>query len=300
MKKEQKFFLYNLIISIMLVFILSLFFSRSLAMKEQQFNIKLQQQQSYYNAQIQNLTELLNSETILLQNLISNVDKENKKRSKDLLDLISKVEAESKQSIQTTKSEIEKQIATIETSGADFSKVIQSSIESVVSVLTDQGQGSGAIINDDGTIVTNYHVIEGARVIKVLTHDKIIHKADVVGYDGHIDIAVLKIGTNETFKSLSFGNSNSIKIGESVVALGNPFGLDFTATQGIVSARRTASNGIEYIQLDVPINPGNSGGPIIDAIGDIIGIANFKISGAEGIGFAIPSNTVKEVVDEFT
>lgn len=243
---------------------------------------------------MQKLTNTLNSDMTALQNLISNLDKQNQNKVNDLASLIKKVESESKQSIEETRNEI----ANIGTSGGDFSNVIQNSMGGVVSVITNLGQGSGAIISRGGEVVTNYHVIEGARAINVLTYDKIIYKVGVVGYDSNMDVAVLKIEGNETFNNLDFGDSDIIKIGQSVVALGNPYGLDFTATQGIISARRTGSNGVEYIQIDVPINPGNSGGPVIDAAGDIVGIANFKISGAEGIGFAVPSNTVKEIVNE--
>jgi serine protease Do len=186
----------------------------------------------------------------------------------------------------------------IEVSGSDFSGVIQDSLESVVSVLTDDGQGSGAIIDSEGYIITNFHVIQGAKVIKVLDHEKTLYNVELTGYNTNLDIAVLKISANETFEVLDFGDSDDIKVGQAIVALGNPFGLDFTATQGIVSARRTASDGNEYIQIDVPINPGNSGGPIVDASGEIIGIANFKISGAEGVGFAIPSNVAEEAVND--
>jgi len=293
MKKEEKLFLYATIVVVILFISTSFLFYRQIA-AERNFAVQLQELRKNYDAKVQELTETLNSDMTALQNLISNLDKQNKKKVDDLTILISKVESESKQSIEEAKNEI----ANIGTSGGDFSKVIQDSLNGVVSVITNRAQGSGAIIDSDGIVVTNYHVIEGARTINVLTYDKVIYKAGVVGYDVNFDVAVLKIQSNETFSSLDFGNSDIVKIGQNVVALGNPYGLDFTATQGIISARRTGSNGVEYVQIDVPINPGNSGGPVIDASGEIIGIANFKISSAEGIGFAIPSNTVEEVVNE--
>lgn len=292
MKREKH--LWYAIMGVMLLFIIS--FSLlywQIGVAKQDFAYNLQELQNVYDGKVQKLTDTLNSDMTALQNLISNLDKENKKKTDELSGLISRVETESRKSIEETRNEI----ASIETNGADFSKTIEDSMGSVVSVITNLAQGSGAIISRDGEIVTNYHVIQYARTINVLTHDKIIYKADVIGYDIDKDIAVIKIGNNETFNSFDFGDSDIIKIGQSVVALGNPYGLDFTATQGIVSARRIGSNGVEYIQIDVPINPGNSGGPVIDAAGDIIGIANFKISGAEGVGFAIPSNTAKEVVE---
>ena len=294
MKKEDKSFWYTIAAVVFLFILTSALLYRKIIVTEDKFALQLQELQKSYDAKVQKLTDTLNSDMTALQNLISNLDKQNKKKVDDLTILISKVESESKQSIEEAKNEI----ANIGTSGGDFSKVIQDSLNGVVSVITNRAQGSGAIIDSDGIVVTNYHVIEGARTINVLTYDKVIYKAGVVGYDVNFDVAVLKIQSNETFSSLDFGNSDIVKIGQNVVALGNPYGLDFTATQGIISARRTGSNGVEYVQIDVPINPGNSGGPVIDASGEIIGIANFKISSAEGIGFAIPSNTVEEVVNE--
>lgn len=266
-------------------------------MQEERFNNKLTSIIKDYGEKIDKLNGLLNDDVKLLQNLISNMDKQNKERDKEIIGLVTEVESESKKSIEKAKSELEKELSMIEVTGTDFSAVIQDSLKSVVSVLTDEGQGSGAIITEDGDIITNFHVIQQARVIKVLDYDKVLHNVEIIGYDRDSDIAVLRIVSNETFEPLDLGDSDNIKIGQTVVALGNPFGLDFTATQGIVSARRTASDGNEYIQVDVPINPGNSGGPIVDAAGDIIGIANFKISGGEGVGFAIPSNKVESIVE---
>ena len=108
------------------------------------------------------------------------------------------------------------------------------------------------------------------------------------------------IKVNANLQSLRFGDSDDVKVGERVIALGNPAGLSFTVTEGIVSAvRRSGPNGLNiYIQTDVPINPGNSGGPLVDANSRIIGLNNFKIGGFEGLGFAIESNAVKQVTDD--
>lgn len=297
MKREQKLFLYNIIISFLLVVIFSGFMIWTFSLQEERFNNKLNLIMKDYGDKIEKLNELLNDDTKILQNLISNVDKQNKERDQEILSIIAEVESESKKSIEKAKKDLERELSMIEVTGTDLSGVIQNSLKSVVSVLTDKGQGSGAIITEDGDIITNFHVIQYARVIKVLDYNKIIHNVNLIGFDRDYDIAVLRIVSNETFDALDFGDSNDVKVGQTVVALGNPYGLDFTATQGIISARRTASDGKEYIQIDVPINPGNSGGPIVDAAGEIVGIANFKISGAEGVGFAIPSNTAREVVE---
>ena len=181
---------------------------------------------------------------------------------------------------------------------ADFSGIVDGVLQSVVSIGTNQGQGSGAIIDRKGYIVTNVHVINGASSIKATTYSGKTYSADtIIGYDGSADIAVLKINAQD-LKALNFGDSDVLKVGEKVIAAGNPAGLSFTVTEGIVSAFRTAPNGIKYIQTDVPINPGNSGGPLINAKGEIVGINNFKVSasGFEGLGFAISSNEVRKVV----
>lgn len=293
MKNDEKLFWYYLGISVFLFLVLAIFFGVKTYDMNKEFNSKITEQQT----QINTLTETLNSDFMVLQSLIINQANESRKADNDLKSIIARVESESKGSIAKTKQELQKEISTIETTGADFSKVIQASLPAVVSVLTDAGQGSGAIISEDGKVITNYHVISGARRINVATYDKETYPTVVLGYDKDIDVALLKINFNETFNMLELGDSDLVKVGEGVVALGNPFGLDFTATQGIISAKRRASNGLDYIQIDVPINPGNSGGPIIDSTGKIIGLANFRIQGGEGLGFALPSNTIQEVID---
>jgi S1-C subfamily serine protease len=187
--------------------------------------------------------------------------------------------------------ELNQQLSDLAVESESFSPVISNVIDSVVSVMTNTGQGSGAIISSDGMVVTNYHVIQGARAASVITYGGSAYGVSLVGYDIQNDIAVLKISSNDTFSYFSFGDSDSLKAGQKVVALGNPAGLSFTATEGIISSpARLASDGFYYIQTDVTLNPGNSGGPIINSRGEIIGIADFKVSGYEGLGFAIPSN----------
>ncbi len=131
-----------------------------------------------------------------------------------------------------------------------------------------------------------------------MTYDGSTHRISLEGYDVNSDLALLKIRSNETFDYFTFADSDLLKAGQKVVALGNPAGLSFTATEGIISSpSRKAEDGLTYIQTDVTLNPGNSGGPLINSQGKIIGIANFKVSGYEGLGFAIPSNRVEEVID---
>jgi len=179
-----------------------------------------------------------------------------------------------------------------------FSSVISEVIDSVVSVLTDVGQGSGAIISSEGYVITNYHVIQGARRASIVDYDGNTYGVRLIGYNRVEDLAVLQIVSNTSFDYFDFGDSDNLKAGQKVVALGNPAGLSFTATEGIISSPSRLIDGKYFIQTDVTINPGNSGGPLINSQGEIIGIAEFKISGYEGLGFAIPSDRVESVVDD--
>ena len=164
--------------------------------------------------------------------------------------------------------------------------------------------GSGFIISEDGTVVTNNHVIANAEDIIVRIKDK-EYKAAVVGADPYADIAVLKIETNEKFTPVKFGDSDKARVGDWVVAIGNPFGLGGTVTSGIISARNRDINLTRYddfIQTDASINQGNSGGPLFNLDGDVIGINTAIIApgqaGSIGIGFAIPANAASNVIDQ--
>ena len=177
----------------------------------------------------------------------------------------------------------------------------------------DQALGSGFVIDKTGHIVTNYHVIEGADAIEVSFSNQDTLSATIVGSDPSTDIAVLRVqSSSRGLAPLAFGNSDTVRVGDPVVAIGNPFGLRRTATAGIVSAVQertiTAPNGYpidHVIQTDAQINSGNSGGPLLSARGEVIGV-NSQIARADGstgnvgIGFAVPSNTVKEVVAQLT
>jgi serine protease Do len=162
--------------------------------------------------------------------------------------------------------------------------------------------GSGFIVAADGTIVTNNHVIKGAKKIMVTLEDGTSYPATIKGHDDKTDIAVLKIDAKKTLPFVNFGDSDQAKVGNWVVAVGNPFGLGGTVTAGIVSAHGRDLNSGPYdnfIQIDAPINPGNSGGPLFNQHGQVIGIDSAIYSpngGSVGIGFAIPSNLAKDVV----
>ena len=166
-----------------------------------------------------------------------------------------------------------------------------------------EARGSGFIVNADGTIVTNNHVVERARSVKVTLNDGTVLTAKVVGRDADTDIAVLKVDAGHPLPYLQLGNSDDVKVGEWVLAVGNPYGLSGTVTAGIVSARGRdiGDGGIDrnYIQVDAPINRGNSGGPLLTQNGRVIGINTAILSptgGSIGIGFAIPSNLVHTIV----
>ena len=163
--------------------------------------------------------------------------------------------------------------------------------------------GSGFIIDEKGIVVTNNHVIQDAEDIIIRVNGDKEYKAKVIGSDPLSDIAILQLDTKEKFKPVKFGDSDKARIGDWVIAIGNPFGLGGTVTSGIISARNR-SIGLtryeDYIQTDASINSGNSGGPLFDMNGDVIGIntAILGRSGSIGIGFSIPANSAKIVIDQ--
>ncbi len=163
--------------------------------------------------------------------------------------------------------------------------------------------GSGFIIDSKGILVTNNHVIQGAEDILVIVDGDKEYKAKVIGSDPLSDLAVLKIESQDRFIPVKFGDSDKARIGDWVIAIGNPFGLGGTVTSGIISARNRSiglSRYEDYIQTDASINQGNSGGPLFNMDGDVIGIntAIFGRQGNIGIGFSIPSNSAKKIIDQ--
>jgi len=168
--------------------------------------------------------------------------------------------------------------------------------------LKQQSLGSGFIIDKDGYIITNNHVVERADEIKVKLVDGREFDAKVVGRDSKTDLALIKIWS--PFKDLPvlpLGDSDSIRVGDWVLAIGNPFGLEHTVTKGIISATgRVIGSGPydNFLQTDAPINPGNSGGPLVDLKGEVIGINTAIVATGQGIGFAIPSNMSKSVISQ--
>lgn len=169
-------------------------------------------------------------------------------------------------------------------------------------VPSSTGSGSGVIIDAAGHIITNNHVVGDASEVEVRLSDKTKLFAQVIGKDPDTDLAVLKVTADHPLPAAHFGDSSGVKVGQWVLAVGNPFGLDRTVTLGVVSGigreNINLSRYENFIQTDASINPGNSGGPLFDLRGDIIGINTAIINFAQGIGFAIPSNMAKQVMNQ--
>ncbi len=164
-----------------------------------------------------------------------------------------------------------------------------------------QGAGSGVIISPDGYILTNNHVVEGAKELSVTLNDQREYAAHIIGSDPKTDLAIVKIDTMEKLPSAVMGDSDQLRVGEWVLAIGNPFGLSHTVTSGIVSAKgRIIGAGPydDFIQTDASINPGNSGGPLYNMKGELVGINTAIIPQGQGIGFAIPVNTAKPLIPQ--
>lgn len=199
------------------------------------------------------------------------------------------------------------------TAESAYNKVVDSVVgivgytDKITTVENSATQGSGIILTSDGYVVTNAHVIGNSKttyLLQVVTSDGKSYNAGVVGYDSRTDIAVLKMDDAKDLKAATFGNSENIELGEDIIVVGNPGGLDYqnSITKGIVSAvdrKMSSTSLVKYIQTDAAINPGNSGGPIVNLYGQVVGIATAKIVSEkyEGMGFAIPSATAKDIID---
>jgi serine protease Do len=207
---------------------------------------------------------------------------------------------------QSSQQQVQQQISLLKASSTDdFSGIIQSSDPSIVTIVTPTAQGTGFIINSEGYIVTNAHVLADnngnlSSIIQVITNSQQTLNAQFIGYNGTLDLALLKI--SGTYTALPFGNSNNAQVGDKVIAIGDPLGLQFSVSEGIISAiNRPGPNNLDYyIQTDASLNPGNSGGPLINKEGQVVGINNFKISDGENLGFALESNYIKQAINEIS
>jgi S1-C subfamily serine protease len=192
----------------------------------------------------------------------------------------------------------DEEIKTLKSAQADFSGVVEDVVRGVVTIRTEDSIGTGFFINPRGFIVTNNHVIQDKEdSIEVVTYDKAVYKATLIGKDETRDLALLLVPGS--FDSIELAEKEDIQVGKKVIAIGNPLGLSFTVTEGIISGiDRVGPSGLaEYVQTDVSLNPGNSGGPLIDTQGKVVGINNFKIGGAEALGFSLASPVIKERVN---
>lgn len=197
-------------------------------------------------------------------------------------------------------------VVSIDTTGYRTEKQMDLSGRSQMHSYRAQGQGSGVIVSREGHIITNHHVIAGQQKITITMHGGKTYGATLIGEDPLLDIAVIKIDSKEIFTPLKLGDSSLVEVGQIVFAVGNPFGLGETVTQGIISAkeRSLSDNQRDLFQTDAAINPGNSGGPLVNITGDIIGInaALFSVDrdnpSFQGVGFSIPSNDVAEALHQ--
>jgi serine protease Do len=164
------------------------------------------------------------------------------------------------------------------------------------------GLGSGVIIDKRGLVLTNFHVVKGADEILIRLSDKREYRGQILGTDPKTDLAVVKFQPDHELTVATLGNSDALRVGEWAIAIGNPFGLDQTVTVGVISATGRSDVGIatyeNFIQTDASINPGNSGGPLVNLKGQVVGVNTAIVAAGQGIGFAIPINMVKRVVDQ--
>jgi serine protease Do len=189
----------------------------------------------------------------------------------------------------------------------DVRELVNELGESVVQVRTPGGLGSGFIINEDGFLITNFHVIEGETQISVEVYhqkggqlDRKSYKdVKIIAVNKFQDMALLKIDDKDAprFSRVLLGDSDTLAVGDSVFAIGSPLGLERTVTEGIVSTKTREMQGTLYLQTTAQINPGNSGGPLFNMRGEVVGITNMKITFGEGLGFAIPISAVKYFLD---
>lgn len=236
-----------------------------------------------------------------LSNRIKNLQTDTQTKFSDLSETVLNTETELK-TLGSHIGSLDKEMVELKASAsADFSSVIEDSIKSVVTVRTDISQGSGFIIADGGYVVTNAHVMKDAQAAGVITYDGELHSLTIIGEVTDWDVILLQID-DENYEPLELADSDEVQIGEKVIAIGNPLGLQFSVSEGIVSAvHRPGPNEVEsYIQTDAALNPGNSGGPLVNKKGKVVGINNFKMETGESLGFALESNELKKIVNRIS
>src|SRR2546426_4540364 len=189
------------------------------------------------------------------------------------------------------------QAAAQTTSSTSWVKIIQDTSLAIVVIETDTGLGSGFLVNSNGTVVTNHHVIARAKEITIkLTNGETYRRVYLLSQDETRDIAILRIEASDV-PTLKLGNSNQTKVGEEVLLIGAPRGLDQTVSNGIISGIRILDDGTKVIQTTAPASPGSSGGPLLDRLGNVIGILTFSVVAGQNLNFAIPINYAKGMLE---
>ncbi|MFC1722682.1 S1C family serine protease, partial [Nanoarchaeota archaeon] len=234
---------------------------------------------------------------------VTKLDTEARERDRTLTESIQEISEESTAELD----KLENQLKSVQEAQVDFTEVVPKAVRSVVSVgvfgefENFMSAGSGAIVHQNGYVITNYHVVDDLEHIKVRTNVQNVYDAEIIGYDIKWDLALLKMDTTKQFVKLLWADEDDLYVGQPVIAIGNPVGLEASVSQGIISSiDRYLESDIPYLQTDVAINPGNSGGPMLDKDGKIVGIMTLKLigEGVEGLGFAIKSDHAREVANK--
>lgn len=232
---------------------------------------------------------------------LNNQIQQNQAETQNKLNELTEIVSDTRSQISSLDESVKIELNEIKASAsADFSGIIEDALKAVITIRTDVSQGTGFLITSEGHVVTNAHVLVGAREVYGINSQQEIISLNFIGYNSLYDLALLKMEDSTNY--LELGDSNEIQVGEKVIAIGNPLGLQFSVSEGIVSAiDREGSNGINaYIQTDAALNPGNSGGPLINKEGKAIGINNFKVGGGESLGFALEADYIEDIVNEIT
>ena len=249
--------------------------------------------------ELASVRQQLSNSLKLVQNAIDQVAKESKKGIGSLETELYRVQSTKEETL----SRLQKELGILTAGIGDYSLLVDQSIDSVVRVKTQIQSGSGAIINELGYVITNYHVIKDGTIVTVELPDKSFETAQVVGFNEQADVALLKIPNKKHFPALQFGDSSLVDIGDPVISIGYPGGVDLSVSQGIISAtNRIGTNNIPLFQTDVAISLGSSGGPLLDRTGKIVGINvglhSLNLLGYERFGFSIKGNYVKRILSD--
>ena len=295
MKDEVKYFLISCVLIVLLGADGYYYHTQTLEQLTTTYDARLAALNEEVQQQHTSLTALLEEQKAMLESKITGVE-EQQAQLKTITGELTRVETESAGKIQGLKNEL----LDINIESKGFTEVITQVKDAIVSIRTDLGVGSGVVVAKDGYVLTNYHVTKGISKLAIVFADGKAYPGRIAGFDAKADLAVLKIGPRDgqedRFHPLSFVAFKDVTVGEKVIALGNPAGLDFSVTEGIISSvSRTSPAGYPMVQTSVPINPGNSGGPLVDGNGLIVGINTYKLSQFEGLGFAMNPDTAHQV-----